>query len=197
MQQIATKKTYSLEEYFALETALVETKHEFFNGEIFAMAGAHPNHNTLSVNLIREIGNELIKKGRPCRVFNSDQRVRAEQPSASRIGYFYPDVSVVCGKPKFSNDNPPTLLNPTLIIEVLSDSTREYDFGKKLDYYRAIESVQEIVFMSFDKVSASLFHRQYEAWILRDVLGLEQMLTLESLEISIPLTELYRDVIFA
>jgi len=197
MQQIATKKTYSLEEYFALETALVETKHEFFNGEIFAMAGAHPNHNTLSVNLIREIGNELIKKGRPCRVFNSDQRVRAEQPSASRIGYFYPDVTVVCGKPEFSNDNPPTLLNPTVVIEVLSNSTREYDFGKKLDYYRAIASVQDIVFMSFDKVGASLFHRKSEAWILRDVLSLEQPLTIESLDLSLPLAELYRDVVFA
>jgi Uma2 family endonuclease len=197
MQQIATKKTYSLEEYFALETALVETKHEFFNGEIFAMAGAHPNHNTLCVNLIGELRDAIKRSKKPCRVFNSDQRVRAEQPSASRIGYFYPDVSVVCGKPEFSNDNPPTLLNPTLIIEVLSDSTREYDFGKKLDYYRAIESVQEIVFVSFDKVGASRFHRQNDAWILRDVLGLEQMLTLESLEISIPLTELYRDVIFA
>jgi Uma2 family endonuclease len=197
MQQIATKKTYSLEEYFALETALVETKHEFFNGEIFAMAGAHPNHNTLCVNLIGELRDAIKRSKKPCRVFNSDQRVRAEQPSASRIGYFYPDVSVVCGKPEFSNDNPPTLLNPTLIIEVLSDSTREYDFGKKLDYYRAIESVQEIVFVNFDKVGASRFHRQNDAWILRDVLGLEQMLTLESLEISIPLTELYRDVIFA
>jgi Uma2 family endonuclease len=197
MQQIATKKTYSLEEYFALETALVETKHEFFNGEIFAMAGAHPNHNTLCVNLIGELRDAIKRSKKPCRVFNSDQRVRAEQPSASRIGYFYPDVSVVCGKPEFSTDNPPTLLNPTLIIEVLSDSTREYDFGKKLDYYRAIESVQEIVFVSFDKVGASRFHRQNDAWILRDVLGLEQMLTLESLEISIPLTELYRDVIFA
>jgi Uma2 family endonuclease len=197
MQQIATKKTYSLEEYFALETALVETKHEFFNGEIFAMAGAHPNHNTLCVNLIGELRDAIKRSKKPCRVFNSDQRVRAVQPSASRIGYFYPDVSVVCGKPEFSNDNPPTLLNPTLIIEVLSDSTREYDFGKKLDYYRAIESVQEIVFVSFDKVGASRFHRQNDAWILRDVLGLEQMLTLESLEISIPLTELYRDVIFA
>jgi Uma2 family endonuclease len=197
MQQIATKKIYTLDEYFALETALVETKHEFFNGDIFAMAGAHPNHNTLSVNLIREIGNELIKKGRPCRVFNSDQRVRAEQPSASRIGYFYPDVSVVCGKPEFSSDNPPTLLNPTLIIEVLSDSTREYDFGKKLDYYRAIASVQEIVFMSFDKVRVSVFRRQNDAWILHDVLSLEQPLTIESLNLSLPLAELYRDVMFA
>jgi Uma2 family endonuclease len=197
MQQIATKKTYSLEEYFALETALVETKHEFFNGDIFAMAGAHPNHNTLCVNLIGELRDAIKRSKKPCRVFNSDQRVRAEQPSASRIGYFYPDVSVVCGKPEFSNDNPPTLLNPTVIIEVLSDSTREYDFGRKFDYYRAIESVQEIVFMSFDKVGASRFHCQNDAWILRDVLGLEQRLTLESLEISIPLTELYRDVIFA
>jgi len=160
------------------------------------MAGAHPNHNTLCVNLIGELRDAIKRSKKPCRVFNSDQRVRAEQPSASRIGYFYPDVSVVCGKPKFSNDNPPTLLNPTLIIEVLSDSTREYDFGKKLDYYRAIESVQEIVFVSFDKVGASRFHRQNDAWILRDVLGLEQMLTLESLELSIPMTELYRDVVF-
>jgi Uncharacterized protein conserved in cyanobacteria len=197
MQQIATKKTYSLEEYFALETALVETKHEFFNGEIFAMAGAHPNHNTLCVNLIGELRDAIKRSKKPCRVFNSDQRVRAEQPSASRIGYFYPDVSIVCGKPEFSTDNLPTLLNPTVIIEVLSDSTREYDFGRKFDYYRAIESVQEIVFVSFDKVGASRFHRQNDAWILRDVLGLEQMLTLESLELSIPLTELYRDVIFA
>jgi Uma2 family endonuclease len=197
MQQIATKKIYTLDEYFALETALVETKHEFFNGDIFAMAGAHPNHNTLCVNLIGELRDAIKRSKKPCRVFNSDQRVRAVQPSASRVGYFYPDVSIVCGKPEFSTDNPPTLLNPTLIIEVLSDSTREYDFGKKLDYYRAIESVQEIVFVSFDKVGASRFHRQNDAWILRDVLGLEQMLTLESLEISIPLTELYRDVIFA
>ena len=196
MQQIATKKTYTLDEYFAIETALAETKHEFFNGEIFAMAGAHPNHNTLCVNLIGELRDAIKRSKKPCRVFNSDQRVRAEQPSASRIGYFYPDVSVVCGKPKFSNDNPPTLLNPTLIIEVLSDSTREYDFGRKFDYYRAIESVQEIVFVSFDKVGASRFHRQNDAWILRDVLGLEQMLTLESLELSIPMTELYRDVVF-
>lgn len=194
MQQLAIKKTYSLEEYFALETALAETKHEFLGGEIFAMAGAHPNHNTLCVNLIREISAELIKKGRPCRVFNSDQRVRAEQKSYSQVGYFYPDVSVVCGKPEFSNDNPPTLLNPTVVIEVLSNSTREYDIGRKLDFYRATASVQDIVFMSFDKVGASIFHRQKEEWILRDVLGLEQKLELLSLELSLPLVDLYRDV---
>ncbi len=196
MQQIATKKLYTLDEYFALETALVETKHEFFNGEIFAMAGAHPNHNTLCVNLIGELREAIKRSNKPCRVFNSDQRVRAEQSSASRVGYFYPDVSVVCGKPEFSSDNPPTLLNPTVIIEVMSDSTREYDFGKKLDYYRAIESVQEIVFVSFDKVGASLFHRQNDAWILRDVRTLEQPLRIESLELSIPMTELCRDVVF-
>jgi Uma2 family endonuclease len=79
-------------------------------------------------------------------------------------------VSVVCGKPEFSNDNPPMLLNPTLIIEVLSDSTRKYGFGKKLDYYCAIASVQEIVFMNFDKVGTSVFRRQNEEWIC--VIGL-------------------------
>ncbi len=196
MQQLATKKIYTLDEYFALETALVETKHEFFNGEIFAMAGAHPNHNTLSVNLIGELRDAIKRSNKPCRVFNSDQRVRAYRKTDNQWGYFYPDVSIVCGKPEFSSDNPPTLLNPTVVIEVLSDSTREYDFGKKLDYYRAIESVQEIVFMSFDKVGASLFRRQNDVWILRDVRTLEQSLRIESLDLSIPMTELYRDVVF-
>lgn len=123
--------------------------------------------------------------------------MRAEQTVGSHIGYFYPDVSVVCGKPEFSSDMPPTLLNPTVLIEVLSNSTREYDFGRKFDYYRAIPSVQDIVFMSFDKIGASVFHRQNEEWRLRDVMVLEQMLEIPSLELSLPLVELYRDVAFA
>ncbi|MCS7212243.1 MAG: Uma2 family endonuclease [Chloroherpetonaceae bacterium] len=194
MEQVALKKRYSQAEYFALEVAHADTKHEYFDGEIFAMAGAHPNHNTVCVNLVREIGNQLIRNGKPCRVYNSDQRVRAFQSASDKTGYFYPDVTVVCGKPEFSDDNPPTLLNPTVIIEVLSESTRPYDFGKKLDYYRSVHSVQEVLFVSYDRVHLSLFCRKEQEWVLRDVSNLSASVAIPSLDIELPLAEIYRDL---
>ncbi|MCS6989022.1 MAG: Uma2 family endonuclease [Chloroherpetonaceae bacterium] len=196
MEQLATKKIYSIEEYFALETALVETKHEYFSGEIFAVAGAHPNHNTVCVNLLGELRDAIKRNGKPCRVYNSDQRVRAHHEKEGKTGYFYPDVSVVCGKPEFANDNPPTLLNPIAIVEVLSDSTRPYDFGKKLDYYRAIPSAQDVIFVSYDKPRLLLFHRNGDEWMLRDIDGLEAKLVILSLEIELSLAGVYRDIVF-
>lgn len=194
MEQLATKKLYSLEEYFALETALTETKHEYFNGEIFAMAGAHPNHNTVCVNLVRELSSLIIQKGLRCRVYGSDQRVRAYHPSLHQTGYFYPDVTVVCGIPEFSDDNPPTLLNPILLIEVLSDSTRPYDFGKKLDYYRAIPSVEEVLFVSYERVQLVRFQRRETEWVLHDFTAAHTTLPLASLQLELPISEIYRDV---
>lgn len=194
MGQPAFTKTYSIEEYFALETALVDAKHEYFDGEIIAMAGAHPDHNTVSVNLARELGNQIIKKGLRCRVYNSDQRVRAYHAREGKVGYVYPDVTVVCGKPEFANDMLPTLLNPTVIFEVLSDSTRQYDFGKKLDYYRGIASAQAIFFVSYDRAALTLLCRNGDEWILSDVIGIEQSLFVPSLDVAIPLSEVYRDI---
>jgi Uma2 family endonuclease len=194
MEQLATKKIYSLEEYFALETALKNTRHEFLEGEIYQMAGAQPEHSLVVVNLIREISNKLIKKKSKCVVYNNDQRVQAEQPAPNKAGYFYPDLVVVCGKPMFNNDNPPTLLNPTFVIEVLSESTMPYDLGKKLDYYRAAPTIQGVLFARCDKKHLSLYARNGDAWVLRDFTEKHKRLDLTPLALQIPIAEIYRDV---
>ena len=128
-------------EYLALESAS-ETKHEFVNGAIVAMAGARPAHNALCVN----VGATLLAlaRGRGCTVFSSDQRVHVP---ATGI-YVYPDVTVACGERQYKDDNPPSLLNPTLLVEVTSDSTEDFDRGTKFVHYQAIESLREYLVIS-------------------------------------------------
>ncbi len=202
MQPHETQQSYSLEEYFALDAATVDVKHEFFGGDIFAKAGAHPRHNTVCANLIGELRDGFKRKNRPCRVYTSDQRVKSGEKINGRVGYSYPDVSVVCGTPQFSTDNPPTLLNPMLVVEVLSDSTRNYDGGKKLGYYIANPDITDIMLVDYELVGIMHFRRaeQPEAiggdWILRTYQSLELNLLIPSLELEIPLSEIYRDVEF-
>ncbi len=202
MEQLATKKSYSLEEYFALEASSVDVKYEFLGGNIFAMAGAHPTHNTVCANLIGELREGFKKNNRACRVYTSDQRVKSGEKTNGRVGYSYPDVSAVCGKPEFSDDNPPTLLNPMLVVEVLSDSTRNYDGGKKLGYYIANPTITDIVLIDYEQVSIIHFRRAAHPeaiggeWILRTYQSLETNLLIPSLELEIPLSEIYRDVEF-
>jgi Uma2 family endonuclease len=196
MQPLATQKSYSLEEYFALEIALSDAKHEYIDGDIIRLAGAHPNHNSVSVNLIGELRDGLKRNHKNCRVYNSDQRAKSLQKSSGKLGYFYPDVLVVCGKPQFANDNPPTLLNPTLVAEVLSEATRDYDFGRKLNFYRSNPAIQDVLFANYDKAALSLFHRNGDEWILRDFFSIESTLLIPTLDLEIPLSEIYRDVDF-
>ncbi len=173
-------------------------KPEYIDGDIITLAGAHPNHNTVAVNLAREIGNQIISRKKPCRIYNSDQRAKSFQKSFGKLGYFYPDVLVVCGKPQlFTNDNPPTLLNPMLVVEVFSESSRDYDFGRKLNFYRANPAIQDVLFANYDKAALSLFHRNGDEWILRDFFTMVSTLFIPSLEIEIPLSEIYRDVEFS
>ncbi len=202
MQPLATQQSYSVEEYFALDAATVDVKHEFFGGDIFAKAGAHPRHNTVCAHLIREIGNQIIARRKPCLVYTSDQRVKSGEKTNGRVGYSYPDVSAVCGTLQFSTDNLPTLLNPMLVVEVLSDSTRNYDGGKKLGYYIANPDITDIILVDYELVSLTHFRRaaQPEAiggdWILRTYQSLELNLLIPSLDLEIPLSEIYRDVEF-
>ena len=116
-------------EYLALERA-AESKSEFFDGEMFAMAGGSPMHALIAANLIRELGMKL--KGRPCKPFTSDLRLKVEATGLLT----YPDVSVLCGPLQFAADTDDTVVNPTLLIEVLSDSTEAYDRGEKFQHYR-------------------------------------------------------------
>jgi len=191
-----SEKVYSLSEYFALETANRETKYEYLDGDVVAMAGAQPEHNSICANLIREIGNQIIKRKKPCRVYPSDQRVKSELKASGKLGYFYPDVTVVCGKPEFADDNPKTLLNPTVVIEVLSDSTYQYDFNEKRLYYAAQASVQEMLFINYEKLGVVQVSRDGEAWRIVDYQSLKEKIALRSIGIELPMKEVYREVSF-
>jgi Uma2 family endonuclease len=131
----------SPDEYLAFERE-AECKHEYWHGEVFAMAGASREHNLLVSNLVHLLVGAL--QDRPCEVYPSDMRVSA----ASAKVFTYPDVSVVCSGPNFADDAQDTLLNPVVIIEVLSDSTEAYDRGKKFEYYRTIPSLQHYLLVA-------------------------------------------------
>ena len=131
-------------EYLAIERA-ADYKSEFFADEMFAMAGAAPAHVLITSNVTRELGTQL--KGRSCRVYPSDLRVKVSETGL----YTYPDVVIVCGEQQFDDEHRDTLLNPTLIVEVLSPSTEAYDRGEKFDHYSQLESLQEYVMIAQDR----------------------------------------------
>lgn len=177
-------------EYLALERAAVGVKSEFFDGEMFAMSGATRDHSRISTNLAIEFGNKL--KGRRCQPFNADLRVKIE---ASGL-YTYPDLSVVCGEDQHVDEEKDTLTNPTLIVEVLSPSTENYDRGRKFEHYRQIPSLKEYLLVCQDAPHIEQFIRQANQWVLRDAFGLKTKLVLPSLKISISLAAVFRNVKF-
>lgn len=178
----------TVEEYLAFERASAE-KHEYRDGEIVAMAGASYAHNLLVMNTGASLHTQL--RGRPCRVLPSDLRVYIP---ASHL-FTYPDLTVVCGQPHFSDDRQDTLLNPQVIIEVLSPSTEGYDRGAKFRHYRTIESLREYVLIEQDSYRVEHFARQAnDLWLLSDAIGTEATLRLSTLDCTIPLAEVYEEV---
>ena len=141
------------EAYLALERKS-ETKHEYFGGEMFAMVGASKRHNLITANIIRILGNQLLD--RPCNVYPSDMRVKVSATGK----YTYPDVVVACEEEKFDDAENDTLLNPVVIIEVLSESTEAYDRGKKFKQYQYIESLTEYLLVSQDPYRIEQYVRQ-------------------------------------
>jgi Uma2 family endonuclease len=132
------KKTFTIAEYLEMETASIE-KNEYYQGEIFAMSGALLPHNIIAGNTFAHLHSRL--KGKSCRPFNSDMRIHVKENTL----FTYPDISVVCGKPETLNDDNFNLLNPTVIIEVLSKSTKSYDRGDKFKLYRDIPTLNEYI----------------------------------------------------
>jgi len=178
------------EEYLEIERK-AEFKSEYFAGEMFAMAGAKEGHNLLGTNFVREISQQL--RSRPCRVYSNDMRVRIA-PSGL---YAYPDVVAVCGEPQFLDDNRDNLLNPALIVEILSPSTEAYDRGDKFEFYRSIESRREYVLVSTSHVHVDLLTRQPDGnWLLRSLSNLSDTLEFESVGARITLSDLYEKVEF-
>lgn len=153
MNEPAERRKMTAAEYLAFERSALE-KHEFSNGELFAMAGAPRRHNLLVGNVVRELGNVL--RERPCEVYPSDMRVK--DPASDR--YVYPDAVVVCAPPSFVDDVEDTLINPTVLVEVLSPSTEAYDRGEKFDLYRSISSVSDYVLVSTSQEKIEHYTRQ-------------------------------------
>src|SRR5947207_2358678 len=177
------------EEYLAIERR-AEYKSEYIDGEMIAMTVASRRHNLIAANISREISQQL--RGRPCEEYGSDMRVRV--PS-TRL-YTYPDVVVVCGEPQFEDDYVDTLLNPTLIVEVLSESTELYDRGKKSGFYRTIESLAEYLLVAQDECRVEQYLKQPDGrWLLSDYRSPEDVVELSSIQCSLALKEVYDKVI--
>jgi len=176
------------EEYLATERE-AEFKSQYFNGEMFMMAGATEAHNTIAMNIVGALHPQL--RDRECRVFSSDMRVKV-----SALGkYTYPDVSVVCGKREFEDDHNDVLLNPNVIFEILCESTEAYDRGKKFEHYRYLDSLLEYILVALDAIRIEQYVRQSDrTWTYREYHEKEDVVNLESVECSLALAEVYLKV---
>ena len=179
------------EAYLASERA-AEHKSEYLDGEIIPISGASFRHTIIAANLLIALGKRLDE--RPCTVHSSDLRVRVSPTGL----YTYPDVVVVCGEPQFADDAFDTLLNPTLLVEVLSESTKDYDRGGKFAHYRTLDSLHDYVLVAQNVPHAEHYARQPEGrWLLSETKDLDGEIELTSLGVRLPLAEIYRRVNFS
>lgn len=187
MATAATIKRYTPEEYLAMERK-AEYKSEYWNGFITAMSGATRKHNLVALNISAEIHGQL--RARSCEVYMGDMRVRVSPTGLCT----YPDVVVVCGEPEFLDDELDTLLNPSLIVEVLSPSTEDYDREGKFEHYRTLDSLKEYVLVSQDQVLVERRVRQGENWVSTEYRDTEATPVLEAIGCAVPLREVYAKV---
>jgi Uma2 family endonuclease len=190
MSSAARKTRYTSEEYLAMERKAA-FKSEYLNGFITAMSGASREHNRIAGNLHYNIRDRL--ENRPCEVFISDLRVWVSSTGL----YTYPDVIVVCGDAEFQDDEVDTLLNPTVIIEVLSPTTESYDRGAKFAHYRRLPSLKEYVLIAQDRVLVERYVRQGDDWVFSALDDLDGTLKLVSIDCSIPLRDICARVSFS
>ncbi|MBF0574279.1 MAG: Uma2 family endonuclease [Desulfamplus sp.] len=168
-----------------------EFKHEYFDGEIFAMVGASLNHNQISMNLIRELGVQL--KHSSCRPFINDLRVKVQEIEK----YTYPDIVIVCGDIKIEKESGmETLLNPIVIIEVLSNSTEAYDRGAKFQHYQLIPSLQEYILVSqFSPLVEKYVRSDKGQWIYTSYEGMDKTIAIEAVKCELILSDIYYQVV--
>jgi Uma2 family endonuclease len=194
-------KTYlTPEQYLEIERK-AEFKSEYYDGQMYplhreeddsAKVDRSEAHNLIGANVLAHIHGQL--RTRSCRVYHADMRVRV---NAAKL-YTYPDIVVVCGQPQFLGDRRDTLLNPTLIVEVLSPSTEAFDRGRKFEHYRTLESLQEYLLISSERISAELFTRQSDgAWLLTAANRAEETIELPAANCRLALAEIYEKVEFA
>jgi Uma2 family endonuclease len=183
-------KRYSPEEYLELERK-AEYKSEFLNGQIYAMAGASPIHSVITVNLSGEVYVQL--RGSKCQAYSNDTKVRTSPAGL----YSYPDLSVVCGEPKFQDEQKDVLINPKVIFEVLSPTTEAFDRGAKFLRYQTIEAFTDYVLIAQDEARVEHLSRQADGgWLLYIIRGLEKSFRIASIDCTISLAGIYDRVTF-
>jgi Uma2 family endonuclease len=183
----AARQRHSFAEYLAIEE-MNPVRHEFCDGEVWALAGGSPDHAAIAVNVASVLREQL--RGRPCRVFGSDLRIRVVATGLAT----YPDVSVVCSRLETDPQDPRghTIVNPTLLVEVLSPSTEDYDRGEKLAHYKRIPSLREVVLVAQDEPRLELWRREGEHWTVEIVRG-DGVAELRSVGCTLPLAEIQLD----
>jgi Uma2 family endonuclease len=185
------KKILTIPEYLEWESNSIDQKHEYYKGEIFAMTGAKLPHNMITGNLFGILINRL--KGKSCRPFNGDQRIHIPQNTL----FTYPDISIVCGEILTLNDDEWNVLNPSVLIEVLSPSTRNYDRGEKFKLYRDIPTLKEYILVDSKAIGIEAFHINKELhWELKEYKNLDEILSISTINVSLNLTEIYDGVKF-
>ena len=178
------------EDYLEQERAALE-KHEYYRGEVFAMSGSSLEHVIITRNLTISIGNKL--KGKSCQPYGNDLRMHIPLNTL----FTYPDLSIICGKPELLDNNFDTATNPTVIIEILSPSTRNYDMGIKFKLYRDINALKEYILIDSENVYVEKHVRQANnSWLLSEVKNIDEQLKIESVQIIIALKDIYEGISF-
>jgi Uma2 family endonuclease len=181
-------KYISEKEYLETERSALD-KHEYHKGEIFAMSGASIAHNRISINCTLDIGNKL--KGQNCQPYGSDLRIHIPKNTL----YTYPDISIICGEVETTDDKFDTITNPSVIIEILSSSTRNYDKGEKFTLYREIDSLQEYILIDSERIMVEKFIRNPDnSWQLTEYKTIEKSFTITTLTIEMQLAAIYEGV---
>lgn len=187
---VLRKPKLTAEEYLVIERA-ARYKSEFYNGEMFAMAGANRNHNRINENLSGLLFNQL--RIGPCQSFSRDQRVLVDRTGL----YCYPNLIIVCGEPQYAEIDEDTLVNPRVIVEIFSDSTEKYDRTTKFRHYQQIPSVQEIILVAQDEAVCERYVRQPDdTWNLFAFVGLDAVLEFKSVPLKLLLGDIYEGVKF-
>ena len=183
------KPVLSFDDWLEGERAARETRSEYIDGEVFAMTGAREQHNAIVTNISGQLWTQM--KGRPCRVYANDMKIRIRAANAGT----YPDLVAVCGEREFLDGRRDLLLNPSLIVEVLSDSTEAYDRGGKFALYRRLPSLKEYLLVSQYRVAVEFFTRGTDdRWTLTDFSARDATVTLSSIDCTLSLAEVYDKV---
>lgn len=190
--EAATLNRISIAEYITISKEQNQ-KYEYHDGSIFAMAGGTLEHGTIGGNIFSFLNERSGTDGSKCRTFNSDIRLHVEK--SNKI--FYPDVMIVCNQIERSKAEKESIINPTVIVEVLSETTESYDRGDKFHFYQQIPSLKEYVLVAQDKQQVDIFKREGEnTWKIRRYQAEDKVLHLESIEVEIPFDMIYRNVAF-